>query len=243
MMLAQCPRFQPVIAIALRHLVGPAIADRTALWPCVLTIPAILLTAVAPATAQRAPANPPAIAAPAPAAAPSTPPAGPVGVWLDDTGRGAVEIKPCGTNLCGSIYWLQQPTAATTGRPVTDVYNPDSAKRTRAVCGLQVIGGVKPQGDGNWDEGWIYDPKVGNSYDVAIALEKKDRLSVTGYKGVKFLSKTFIWTRAPASLQRCDVSVTEKNAAPALPATGAAQRALPPPARASTTPPPSPTQR
>lgn len=238
MMLAQRPRFRPAFALPLRQLLRPAIARRAALWSCALTIPAILLTATAPASAQqKAPAVGPAVTAPtAPLAAAPT---GPVGVWLDDTGRGAVEIKPCGTNLCGSIYWLQEPISATTGRPVTDAYNPDSAKRIRAVCGLQVIGGVKPQGDGNWDEGWIYDPKVGKSYDVAIALEKKDRLSVTGYKGVKFLSKTFIWTRAPANLQRCDISITEK----ASPATGATQKVLPPPSRASTIPPPSPTQR
>ena len=154
MMLAQRPRFQPAYAIPLRQLIGPAIGHRTVLWSCALTIPAILLTAVAPASAQKAPAVPPAVTAPAPAATPTAPaapvPTGPIGVWLDDTGRGAVEIKPCGTNLCGSIYWLQEPISATTGRPVTDAYNPDSAKRTRAVCGLQVIGGVKPQGDGNW---------------------------------------------------------------------------------------------
>lgn len=225
--------------------------------------------ATTPAAAQKAPAATPAPAAPAPVApapaAPAAPaPVGPIGVWLDDTGRGAVEIKACGASLCGHIYWLQEPISATTGRPVQDAYNPDTAKRSRAVCGLQVIGNVKQQGDGTWDEGWVYDPKVGKSYDVAIAQNRKDQLTVTGYKGLRFLSKTFVWTRAPVGLPRCDVSMTQKAPGPGStrgaaqgsgPAAAAKQipapagvgagnaagaRPMPPPARAATTPPPSP---
>lgn len=124
------------------------------------------------------------------------------GVWYDDTGNGAVEIMPCGDRLCGRIVWLRNPTDKA-GRPVTDSLNPDPAQRQRPVCGLQVIGDLKPQRDGAWDEGWIYDPKEGKSYDVQLTLRARDRLQVMGYIGTKFLSETFIWTRAPAELKRC----------------------------------------
>lgn len=139
--------------------------------------------------------------------------AGPVGVWIDDTGKGAIEIKPCGANLCGNIVWLAQPLGSD-GQPQNDGNNPEKAKRQQRVCGLQVLGDVKPQSDGTWDQGWVYDPKVGKSYDLAFALEAKDRLKVTGYKGVKFLSKTFVWTRATAPLPSCDGAVTRASALP-----------------------------
>ncbi len=238
-MLAMRSHDHPVLDARPRHIHVSTRAKAVILWSCLLAVPAFL--SAEPASAQKQQPLPP------PVSAPIAPPAGPVGVWIDDTGRGAVEIKPCGANLCGMIYWLQEPVSEKTGRPVTDANNPDAAKRNRAVCGLQVIGSAKPQSDGTWDEGWIYDPKVGKSYDVAFELEKKDRLSVTGYKGVKFLSKTFVWTRAPANLVRCDVSAAEKPMVPgattATPAVnGAAQKPLPP-SRATTTPLPSPTQR
>jgi uncharacterized protein (DUF2147 family) len=190
------------------------------LWSCLVAGPAL---AQSPQP-KAAPPAPPAAAAP-PAAKPAAPPppAGPTGVWLDDTGRGAVEIKACGASLCGNIYWLQEPFGAN-GRPITDGYNPDAAKRTRTVCGLQVIGNVRALGDGTWDEGWVYDPKVGKSFDVAIALESRDRLIVTGYKGIKLLSKKLIWTRAPANLPRCDQTLTEKAPAGAGAATAASSK-------------------
>jgi uncharacterized protein (DUF2147 family) len=31
----------------------------------------------------------------------------PRGVWIDDKGRGGVEIKDCGANLCGHIVWAR----------------------------------------------------------------------------------------------------------------------------------------
>src|SRR5690606_38119234 len=32
-----------------------------------------------------------------------------LGIWYDDTGRGAVKISQCGTYLCGHIHWLKSP--------------------------------------------------------------------------------------------------------------------------------------
>ncbi|MCL4764890.1 MAG: DUF2147 domain-containing protein [Hyphomicrobiaceae bacterium] len=129
-------------------------------------------------------------------------PPSPVGVWYDDTGNGAVEIAPCGARLCGRIFWLKDPVTKG-GQVVTDALNPDPLQRQRPVCGLQVIGDLEVQTNGAWDKGWIYDPKEGKSYDVEIRLRAPDRLQVKGYLGVKFLSESFIWQRAPAELPRC----------------------------------------
>jgi hypothetical protein len=58
--------------------------------------------------------------------------------------------------------------------------------------------------DGSWDQGWVYDPEQGKSFDAAIQLRTRDRLILTGYKGIKFFSKSFVWKRAPDDLPRCD---------------------------------------
>jgi hypothetical protein len=34
-------------------------------------------------------------------------------------------------------------------------------------------------------------------------MQGNDRLTVTGYAGVKFLGQSFTWTRAPTNLVRC----------------------------------------
>ena len=66
-----------------------------------------------------------------------------------------------------------------------------------------MLGSLQRVSDG-WDNGWVYDPEQGSQFDAAIQLTSRDRLTLTGYKGVKFFSKSFQWKRAPAGLQRCD---------------------------------------
>lgn len=137
-----------------------------------------------------------------PGAQASTGQAGYAGVWLDDKAEGAIEIGPCADRLCGRIVWLRAPLDQT-GRPLTDGNNPDPRQRQRPICGLPVIGDLKRQRAGTWDQGWIYDPRQGKQFDVELRLRATDALEVTGYMGIKLLSESFIWRRAPADLKRC----------------------------------------
>jgi uncharacterized protein (DUF2147 family) len=114
--------------------------------------------------------------------------ASPLGVWLDHTGRGAVEISDCNGKLCGRLVWLKEANH-------------------KEGCGLQIFGDVKPVGTNRWDNGWIIDPEkdLNTRYDVEITLQG-DKLKVMGYAGMKFLSQTMIWKRAPDSLQKCNAT-------------------------------------
>jgi len=109
---------------------------------------------------------------------------GPLGVWIDHTGRGAVEISQCDGALCGKVVWVADEANA-------------------KGCGLEIIGDVKPMTDGSYDEGWIYDPDKDAKFDVQLIPLRDGTLKVVGYKGIKFFSQSFIWRRAPADLQRC----------------------------------------
>jgi uncharacterized protein (DUF2147 family) len=141
----------------------------------------------------------------------------PTGVWINDTGRGAVEIKNCGKALCGHVVWVKDPND-TKG------------------CGKQIIGEAQSVGGGVWDNGWVYSPEKRKNFDVELTPLKNGTLQVVGYMGTKLFSKTMIWTRAPADLQRCGQN--ESKAAPQVeakaeekpaPATAAAVAASAPP--------------
>lgn len=138
---------------------------------------------------------------PAVAAALSSPE---VGVWYNQAQQGAVEIYPCQQapdRLCGRIVWLRAPTNSK-GQPLTDARNSDAALRKRPICGLPVLGNLRRVQNG-WDAGWVYDPEQGQQFDAAIHANSGKSLTMTGYKGVKWLSKSFTWTRAPADLPLC----------------------------------------
>ncbi len=129
----------------------------------------------------------------------------PLGVWIDHTGRGAVEITDCNGKLCGYVAWVKD------------------AKDAQG-CGEQIIGDVKSVGGGKWDNGWIYDPDRDEKFDVELAPVGSDTLRVTGYAGIKWLSETMTWKRAPADLQKCSKSGTETKASAGKPDTTAAAK-------------------
>lgn len=131
-----------------------------------------------------------------------------LGIWYDDTGRGAIRISQCGSQLCGHIHWLKSAVNGA-GEPLQDVNNPDPAERRRRICGMQIFGKLVSNGDGSWEGGWIYDPKVGKSYNVEIRQLSVDTLEVHGYAGMKLFGKTFIWHKAPDDLPACEL--TEAN--------------------------------
>ncbi len=118
------------------------------------------------------------------------------GVWMNDTGRGAIEIKDCGGKLCGHVVWTRDEGDASRG------------------CGKQIIGDAVSVGSGLWDNGWIYSPDKKRRYDVELKPLSDGTLRVKGYAGSKFFSKTMIWKPAPADLQRCDAANIEAKAVP-----------------------------
>lgn len=120
----------------------------------------------------------------------------PTGVWMNDTGRGAIEIKPCGAALCGHVVWVKD-TSDTKG------------------CGRQIIGNAAKVNSATWDNGWIYSPEKKKKYDVELKPLTNGTLQVTGYAGSKIFSKTMIWTRAPSNLVRCGAEETVAKADPA----------------------------
>ena|ERR1700680_5031276 len=111
----------------------------------------------------------------------------PIGIWIDHTGRGAVEITDCNGKLCGRLVWFKDTKNGAEG------------------CNLQIIGDVKPVAGNRWDGGWIIDPDndPDKKFDVEVTPLSDQKLQVVGYEGVKFLSETMIWTRAPANLKKC----------------------------------------
>jgi uncharacterized protein (DUF2147 family) len=125
---------------------------------------------------------------------------GVTGIWMTDDGDGAVEIRPCGNDLCGHIYAiLRLPDPS---RPALDDRNTNAALRSRPLCGMQVIGGLHAAAPGQWNGGWIYDPKVGKTYGLDVTLHDR-QLSVHGYLQGLFLGRTVTWNRPATPPGKC----------------------------------------
>jgi uncharacterized protein (DUF2147 family) len=125
--------------------------------------------------------------------------ASPRGDWLVEDKTAIIHIDSCGSAMCGTIVWTKKQGGV-------DENNPDPAKRTRPIMGLQLLLGMKPASDGRW-EGDIYNPENGKTYSSRMWLKSDDMIRVEGCV-LGFLCGGQDWTRtkletpAAASPQR-----------------------------------------
>lgn len=124
------------------------------------------------------------------------------GFWLTQNGKAIVEMAPCGQSTCGKMVWVANPRDDK-GALKRDEQNADATKRTRPICGLQLVGGMKPKKSGAWEDGWIYNPRNGETYGAEISAISTSELKVRGYLGISLLGSSQIWTRVTTDRGGC----------------------------------------
>ncbi len=115
-----------------------------------------------------------------------------IGVWADENGDSNIRIAPCGNALCGNVVWLKDPNDET-GRPKTDLYNPDEKLRTRTLLGLKIIAGLKFDQNNASLKGKVYNADNGKVYDLYLKPSGKT-MRVEGCL-LRVLCDTQTWTR------------------------------------------------
>ncbi|MFG6416293.1 DUF2147 domain-containing protein [Roseateles sp. DC23W] len=121
----------------------------------------------------------------------------PVGLWktIDDDGKTAkslVRISEQGGTLVGSIDKLLDPAAPADAK--CDKCADD--RKDKPVLGLQIIRGVKAEGDGVWGGGEVLDPNNGKTYRTRLKpVDGGKKLEVRGYIGAPLFGRTQTWVR------------------------------------------------
>jgi len=117
-----------------------------------------------------------------------------IGVWLASGKHPAkIQIYRSGEKYYGRIVWLKDPVE--NGKPILDAHNPDKSKRTQPIVGLIILKGfVFDRGD-EWEDGNVYDPENGKTYNCYLHLKDRNNLKVRGYIGISLLGRTEWWTR------------------------------------------------
>lgn len=118
--------------------------------------------------------------------------AGAEGTWVSEDGGLKVELTDCGSKLCGHVVWLGEPIDRRTGKPKTDLQNPDPAKRDRPLIGLEVVT-MTPTGADRWS-GTIYNADDGHMYRANLRI-KDARTAVLEGCMLMVLCRGHTWTR------------------------------------------------
>jgi uncharacterized protein (DUF2147 family) len=79
--------------------------------------------------------------------------------------------------------------------PEFDIHNPDPKKRGRSTVGIVLIWNLKYDGDGEYTDGKVYNPRDGDVYHMKIKVIDQETLKIRGYLGIPLLGQTQIWKR------------------------------------------------
>jgi len=121
-----------------------------------------------------------------------------LGVWLNEDKDAHVEIYKDGGKYFGKIVWLKTPIDEETGKPKLDDKNTDPKLQSRPVMGLLLLKDFVFDGDDEWEDGEIYDPKSGKTYSCYMEFPDEDdktNLKIRGYIGISLLGRTTYWTK------------------------------------------------
>jgi uncharacterized protein (DUF2147 family) len=114
--------------------------------------------------------------------------------WYNEAKTGKVQIyKANNGKFYGKIVWLKEPDR--NGKPKLDINNPDKARRNDPEMGLLILKAFKKTGDGEYEDGTIYDPKNGKTYSCTMKL-KDNVLDVHGYIMISLIGRSEKWTIA-----------------------------------------------
>lgn len=118
------------------------------------------------------------------------------GIWWNKDKDAKIKIYTSYSKYFGQIHWLKNPLDSVTNKPKLDKNNPDEEARKRPIMGLLILKNlVWDDGDQEWDDGEIYDPKSGNNYSLTCKLKDKNTMELRGYLGISLLGRTDVWTR------------------------------------------------
>ncbi len=117
-----------------------------------------------------------------------------LGIWWNEEKTSKIEIKKVDGKYVGTIVYMI-PEKYENGQPPKDKENPDKALRSRSIVGIQILSGLEYEADDKeWDDGTIYDPKSGKTYDCYVWLESDKLMKLKGYvAGIKWMGRSSEW--------------------------------------------------
>jgi uncharacterized protein (DUF2147 family) len=117
-----------------------------------------------------------------------------IGVWETGSGKARVNIIKSGNYYYGRIVWLREPNNEE-GKPKVDKNNPDESKITSPLLGMRMLAGFEFKGNNVWEDGTIYDPESGSTYNCIISLTDNNSMNIRGFIGISAFGRTDVWRR------------------------------------------------
>lgn len=80
-------------------------------------------------------------------------------------------------------------------RPKFDHKNPKPELRSRSTLGIVIIWNLKYGGEGEYSDGFVYNPRDGKTYRMKVEVLDADTIKIRGYLGISLLGQSQVWKR------------------------------------------------
>lgn len=111
-----------------------------------------------------------------------------IGTYMTAENEGKVEITKRNNKYYGKLVWTKTPGKL-------DSNNPDPKQKTDKLAGKEILKDFVFDGDDQWSDGTIYDPKNGKTYDCKLTPDEKGNLNVRGFIGISLIGRTSFWIK------------------------------------------------
>ena len=121
-----------------------------------------------------------------------------LGTWYNDIKSSKIEIYEEKGLYYGRITWLEDPANSDGSTPRVDEFNEDPALAKRQLMNLVILKELQwNASEKEWQEGTIYDPNNGKTYECYCLLQEDGTLYFKGYVlGITWLGRSTVWTKA-----------------------------------------------
>jgi uncharacterized protein (DUF2147 family) len=116
------------------------------------------------------------------------------GVWESEEKNLQIEMFEHGGQFSGRMIYFKC-SSDDVMRASKDIENPNKNLRTRNLLGLTLVTRLDYQGQGVWDDGKIYDPNSGYTFEARIHLTGPNTAVVRGYWKYKWFGRSMVFNR------------------------------------------------
>jgi uncharacterized protein (DUF2147 family) len=117
-----------------------------------------------------------------------------VGVWESEEKNLQIEMFEDNGHFAGRMIYFKCSSDSIM-QTSTDIENPDKRLTGRRLLGLKLVTKLSYQGKGVWDDGKIYDPNTGYTFETRIHLTGPNTAIVRGYWKYRWFGRSMAFNR------------------------------------------------
>lgn len=117
-----------------------------------------------------------------------------IGVWESEEKNLQIEMFEDNGHFAGRMIYFRC-SSDDIMRTSKDTENPDSGLRSRKLLGLKLVTKLNYHGNNVWDDGKIYDPNSGRTFEARIQLTSSNTAIVRGYWKYRWIGRSMIFNR------------------------------------------------